>query len=212
MLRQVTGQAVPAIFNMLTVAMGIFVIQFFIGKYGKASVAGYGIATRIEQMLLLPAMGLNYAVLSLVGQNNGAGRLDRVRETWHTTLRYGLTMMAAGGVLLWFTRRWLMGVFTHDQEVIDRGSEYLGIASVTLCSYVILFQTVVLLQGLKKPSFAIWIGLYRQIIAPLLVFNLFAVVLGWGLWGIWWGITIITWSAALMTLGYGRWVLSKARA
>jgi len=69
----------------------------------------------------------------------------------------------------------------------------------------------VLLQGLKRPSFAIWIGMYRQIVAPLLVYNLLAVVLGWGLWGIWWGITLITWSAALMTLGYGRWVLSKAR-
>ena len=186
-------------------------IQYFIGKYGKGPVAGYGIATRIEQMLLLPTMGLNYAVLSLVGQNNGAGKLSRVRETWHTTLRYGLTMMAVGGILLWFTRRLLMAVFTDDQEVIDRGSEYLGIASVTLCSYVILFQTVFLLQGLKKPSFAIWIGLYRQIIAPLLVFHLLAVGLGWGLWGIWWGITLITWSAALMTLGYGRWVLNKAR-
>ncbi len=211
MLRQVTGQALPAIFNMLTVGVGIFVIQYFIGKYGEAPVAGYGIATRIEQMLLLPAMGLNYAVLSLVGQNNGAGRLDRVRETWLITLRYGLAMMVVGGVLLWFTRRWLMGVFTQDQEVIARGSEYLGIASVTLCSYVILFQTVVLLQGLKRPSFAIWIGMYRQIVAPLLFYNLLAVVLGWGLWGIWWGITLITWSAALMTLGYGRWVLSKAR-
>ena len=211
MLRQVTGQALPAIFNMLTVAVGIFVIQYFIGKYGKGPVAGYGIATRIEQMLLLPTMGLNYAVLSLVGQNNGAGKLSRVRETWHTTLRYGLTMMAVGGILLWFTRRLLMDVFTDDQEVIDRGSEYLGIASVTLCSYVILFQTVFLLQGLKKPSFAIWIGLYRQIISPLLVFHLLAVALGWGLWGIWWGITLITWSAALMTLGYGRWVLNKTR-
>ena len=210
-VRQVTGQALPAIFNMMTVGVGIFVIQYFIGKYGEASVAGYGIATRIEQMLLLPAMGLNYAVLSLVGQNNGAGRLDRVRDTWHTTLRYGLAMMVVGGLLLWFTRRWLMGVFTEDQVVIDLGSDYLGIASVTLCSYVILFQTVVLLQGLKRPSFAVWIGMYRQILAPMLVFHLLAVVLGWGLWGIWWGITLITWSAALLTLAYGRWVLSKAR-
>ena len=209
-LRQLTAQAGPAAFNMLTVALGIFVIQYFIGKFGDAPVAAYGIATRIEQMLLLPTMGLNYAVLSLVGQNNGAGRMDRVQETWRTTLRYGITMMVCGGVLLWFTRGPLMAVFTNNQEVIGRGREYLGIAAVTLCSYVILFQTVFLLQGLKRPNFAIGIGLYRQILAPVLVFHLLAVVFGWGLWGIWWGITIITWSAALITLAYGRWVLRKA--
>lgn len=209
LLRQLATQSLPAVLNMLTVAVGIFVIQYFIAKFSTAAVAGYGIATRIEQMLLLPTMGLNYAVISLVGQNNGAGRLDRVNETWHTTLKYGLTMMLAGGVVLWCAKSWLMGLFTTDQEVIARGAEYLGIAAATLASYVILFQTVMLLQGLKRPKFAIWIGLFRQIFAPLVVFNALAIWLGWGLWGIWWGITIITWSAALLALGYGKWILRQ---
>lgn len=209
LLRQLATQSLPAAFNMLTVAVGIFVIQYFIAKFSTAAVAGYGIATRIEQMLLLPTMGLNYAVISLVGQNNGAGRMDRVQKTWRTTLKYGLTMMLVGGMFLWFTKSWLMGLFTQDPEVIARGVDYLGIAAATLASYVILFQTVMLLQGLKRPKFAIWIGLFRQIFAPLLVFNALAVWLECGLWGIWWGITFITWSAALLAFGYGRRILKQ---
>lgn len=209
LIRQIASQSVPAAFNMLTVAVGIFVIQYFIAKFSQDAVAAYGIATRVEQMLLLPTMGLNFAVISLVGQNNGAGRMDRVRETWNTTLKYGVFMMLAGGVLLWFTREWLMGWFTKSAEVVQYGKQYLGIAAVTLCSYVILFQTVMLLQGLKRPAFAMWIGLYRQIVAPFTVFYLLAITLGWGVWGVWWGITFVTWSAALVTFGYGKWLLSK---
>jgi putative MATE family efflux protein len=209
-LSQITGQALPAVFNMLTVALGIFVIQYFLAKFSKEAVAAYGVATRIEQMLLLPAMGLNYAVISLAAQNYGAGRLDRVRETWLTTMRYGIAMMAVGGVLLWFTKGWLMSLFSKDATVIAHGSDYLGIAAITLAAYVILFQTVFLLQGMKRPGFALGIGLWRQIVAPLLVFNGLAYGLGWGLWGIWWGITIIVWSAALLLWFIGNVALQRA--
>jgi hypothetical protein len=39
---------------MLTVALGIFVITWFVGRFSKEGVAAYGIATRIEQIFLLP--------------------------------------------------------------------------------------------------------------------------------------------------------------
>ena len=56
--------------------------------------------------------------------------------------------------------------------------------------------------------YAIWIGLTRQVAAPILVFWLLAVVLGWKLPGIWWGILIITWTTALFTWWYGGRILN----
>ena len=211
-LREIVGQVLPASLNMLTVALGIFVITWFVSRFSKEGVAAYGIATRIEQMILLPTIGLNFAVLTLVGQNNGARRLDRVRKSWMTTMKYGLAMMLAGGAVLYFTRAPLMRAFTEDAEVIQRGVDYLGIATITLCAYVILFQTVFMLQGLKKPMYGLWIGIYRQIVAPVIVFNFLAFTLAWGLWGVWWGIFAVTWSAALFTLFYGLVVLRRLEA
>lgn len=208
-LREIIGQALPASLNMLTVALGIFVITWFVSRFSKEGVAAYGIATRVEQMILLPTIGLNFATLTLVGQNNGARRLDRVREAWRTTMKYGLAMMLAGGVILYFLRAPLMRAFTSDAEVINRGVDYLGIACITMCAYVILFQTVFMLQGLKKPLYGLWIGIYRQIVAPMVVFHFLAFTLAWGLWGVWWGIFAVTWSAALFTLFYGLVVLRR---
>jgi Na+-driven multidrug efflux pump len=92
------------------------------------------------------------------------------------------------------------------------GAEYLRIAAITLCSYVILFQTVFMLQGLKKPVYGLWVGLYRQIVAPCVVFWLLAFQLGWELRGIWWGIFGVTWSAALFMAWFGRWKLRQVEA
>ena len=208
-LKQILAQAGPAALNMLTVALGIFIITWFISQFSKESVAGYGIATRIEQVVLLPTIGLNFAILALTGQNRGAGQMHRVQEAWRTCLKYGVGLMLLGGALVYFTRQYAMAWFSKDAQVIANGADYLGVAAVTLCAYPVLFVTVFMLQGLKRPAFGLWTGLYRQILAPVVVFQLLAFTLGWKLWGIWWGISLVTWSGSLFTLWWGSRVLHR---
>lgn len=211
--REIAVQGLPASLNTMTVALGIFVITWFVGRFSKEGVAAYGIATRIEQIFLLPTIGLNIAILSITGQNNGARQFGRIREARRDALRCGLIMMLASGVVVFFAGKSMMGWFTDDPTVKRIGADYLSVAAITLGSYVILFQTVFMLQGLKKPLYGLWVGLYRQIVAPCLVFWLLAFHLGWELRGIWWGIFGITWSAALFMLWFGDWKLRQvARA
>jgi putative MATE family efflux protein len=210
-LRRLAGQSVPAALNMVTIALGIFVITWFVQRFGKEAVAAVGIATRIEQIVLLPAIGLSTAVLSLAGQNHGAGRPERVREAWRTCVKHGVALMLAGGVVLALLGRPLMGRFTDDQAVIAHGSGYLTAAACTLAAYPILFATVFLMQGLKRPAYGLYIGLYRQVLAPAVVFQALAFGLGWGLPGVWWGVCLVNWSAALFALGWG-WHVVRPRA
>jgi len=202
-LRRIAGQAVPAALNMLTVAVGVFVITWFVKHFGKEAVAASGIATRIEQIVLMPAIGLNAAVLTIVGQNHGAGLVHRVREAWKTNVKFGAGLMLLGGLLVLVTREPAMRLFTDDATVIGHGRDYLLAASVTLAAYPILFVTVFAMQGIKRPTYGLWMGVYRQLGAPLVVYHALAFTLGWGLWGIWWGISLVTWSAALFALAWG---------
>jgi putative MATE family efflux protein len=202
-LRRIVGQSFPAALNMLTIALGVFVITGFVQQFGKNAVAASGIAMRIEQLVLMPVIGLCSAVLSIAGQNHGAGLPQRVREVWSTCLRYGVFLMWGGGLLVWLGRSWAMQVFTQDAEIIRIGSNYLFVAAVTLAAYPILFGTVFLMQGLRRPAYGLWIGLYRQVLAPLAIMSLFVYGAGWGLWGVWWGICLVNWSAALFALWWG---------
>ena len=65
------------------------------------------------------------------------------------------------------------------------------------------------MQGLKKPGFSLVIGIYRQFALPVIVFYLFADVMGLGVRGVWYGILVINWSAVLITLRYLKVQLAK---
>lgn len=209
MFSALIGQSLPAGLSTFTVCLGIFVITYFISRFGQAGVAAYGVAVRIEQIILLPTIGLNTATLTIVARCNGAGAFSRIRETVRLAQRYGVLMMIGGGVVLLTLGRPLMNAFTTDSQVIQAGSNYLLLAAFTLASYVILYVNVSALQGVKKPAFALWIGLYRQVAAPVVAFYVLAFGLDLGLWGVWWGISIVTWSAAVYTLVFARRALAR---
>ena len=203
------GQGFPASLNMLTVAIGIFVITYFASQFGKEAVAAYGIATRIEQIALLPTIGLNIAALTLAGQNMGAGLPGRVFESWKLNIRYGLMIILIGVIAVSLFARQLMQAFTADISVIDIGAEYLHVAVLFFFAYVFLNISVSTLQGMKKPLYAIFVGAYRQFLVPLPLFLFLAIYLGWGTKGIWWGIFVANWSAAIFTFFYTRRQIQK---
>lgn len=198
--KEISEQGFPASLNMMSVAIGIFIITWFISRFGNDGVAAYGIATRIEQIALLPTIGLNIAALTIVGQNFGAGHIHRVKEAYRKNLKYGVIIMSLGMVWVFLLSDHLVELFTDDKPVIAIGTQYLKIATVIFNSYVLMNVSIAVLQGLKKPMFAIWLGLYRQVVMPVAIFSLFAEVLGFGLLGIWWGIAGINWSAAIISV------------
>jgi putative MATE family efflux protein len=205
--KEIARQGLPASVNMLTVGIGIFVITYFVSLFGKEAVAAYGSAMRVEQIVLVPSIGLNIATLTLVAQNNGARLYGRIRQTLNTALSYGAVLMAAGMLLVLVGADYLMTFFTEEPSVIRIGATYLRIDALVFYAYVVLFAHVAALQGMKKPLYALWIGLYRQIAAPAALFWSLVHVFEAGLTGIWWGIFGVTWSAALFTLFYARrWI------
>ena len=207
--RELFKQGFPATMNMMTVSLGIFIITWFVGRFGEQAVAAYGIGTRIEQIALLPVMGLNISTLALTAQNFGAERIDRIRETVRVSLRYGVLLAITGTAAAVLYSRELLGFFTADRAVIDAGVGFLTIEAYVLPAYVLLYISVSAMQGIKMPMFGLIIGLYRQIAGPAFVFHLFTAVMGMGLVGIWWGIFGITWSAALVVVIYVGRTLAK---
>ena len=130
----IAKQAFPASINMFCVAAGFFIITFFVSFFptpetSDVSIAAYGIAIRIEQIILLPAIGLNFACLSLTGQNYGALKFDRIREGYLTSMKYGFTILFFGGLILYFGAELFMSLFTKDEQVINIGIEYLKVAA-----------------------------------------------------------------------------------
>lgn len=204
-------QGFPALINMLTIAAGIFIYTYFSVQVGTTVAAAYGTGTRIEQLALLPTIGLNTAAMTLSGHSYGAGRLDRIRETLITCLRTGAIICLVGAPLVAIFAPFWMRLFSADPEVIAIGVSFLRIAMLTLYAFVILFTGTSMLQGLQRPAFAIWIGLFRQVLAPLLLIPWLMERMPRPELGIWWGALICTWSGALLTLAFLAWTWHRLK-
>jgi len=168
LLKELFSQALPIMFSMLFIGLGIFIILYFIGQFGDLATSGYGAALRIEQVLLLPVIGLNTAVLSIGGQNFGAKNYDRIRELYIKALLFGSSFMVLAGVILFFGAEFFVSQFTDNQEAIWHGAIYLKIAALIGPVYPVFFITTALFQAVKKPIYSLYLSIIRLSALPFL--------------------------------------------
>ena len=167
-LKSITNQAVPVMFSMLFIGVGIFNILYFIGKFGDLATAGYGAALRIEQVFLLPVIGLNTAVLSIGGQNFGAKAYDRIRELYTKALFFGVSFMVTAGIILFFGAEFFVSLFTDNKEAIKHGAIYLKVAAFIGPIYPTFFITTAVFQAVKKPLYSLYLSILRLTAFPFL--------------------------------------------
>ena len=168
LLRDLFSQAVPIMFSMLFIGVGIFNILYFIGQFGELATAGYGAALRVEQVFLLPVIGLNTAVLSIGGQNFGAKEYYRIKELYFKALLFGSSFMAVAGVILFFGAEFFVSQFTNNAEAIYHGAIYLKIAALIGPVYPVFFITTAVFQALKKPIYSLYLSILRLTALPFL--------------------------------------------
>ena len=167
-LNALTKQSIPVMFSMLFIGVGIFNILYFIGKFGDLATAGYGAALRVEQVFLLPVIGLNTAVLSIGGQNFGAKEYNRIRELYSKALLFGSSFMVAAGIILFFGADFFVSQFTNNPEAIIHGAIYLKVAALIGPIYPVFFITTAVFQALKKPMYSLYLSILRLTAFPFL--------------------------------------------
>ena len=167
-LNPLTRQSVPVMFSMLFIGVGIFNILYFIGQFGDLATAGYGAALRVEQVFLLPVIGLNTAVLSIGGQNFGAKAFNRIRELYKKALFFGCSFMVVAGIILFFGAEFFVSLFTDNQEAVKHGAIYLKVAALIGPIYPVFFITTAVFQAVKKPLYSLYLSILRLTAFPFL--------------------------------------------
>jgi len=206
---EILKQGLPTAFNMMSIALGFFVMTYYLNSYGEAVVAAFGVGTRIEQIVLLPAIGISSAIISIVGQNNGAGELARVRECVSLCAKYGLILIVTSSLGMFLLATPLVKIFTDDIEVIKQGTIYVQIVATVQWAYVMGFIYLGFLQAVKRPMYGLFESIVRKIGLPLIVYYLMVRVWDADLNTFWWSSVVINICVALITITYGRRVLNK---
>ena len=205
LLGELVYQTIPVMFSMLLIGVGLFNILYFIGQFGDLATAGYGAALRIEQVFLLPVIGLNTAVLSIGGQNFGAKNYDRLRELYKKALLFASSFMICAGIIIFIGAEFLVSLFTDNLEAVKHGAIYLKVAALIGPIYPVFFITTAVFQAVKKPLYSLYMSVLRLTALPF--FSLWYVIniRGGDYEDIFYTIFVTNWLmgiAVLMFIGY----------
>jgi len=204
-------QALPMSLNMFMMSIGSMILIYFVSSYGYKAVAAFGIGYRVEQIGLLPMLGLNTAVTSLVANNYGAKKIDRIFEVRKKALFYGYIMSFIGIVFLVTFGKYIIMAFDKDIEVINIAYEYIVVNSLVLFGFISIFISNATLQGIKRPFIIPYVSAYRQLIMPMIVLYIVVEYLKLDIIFVWVSLAIIIYSAAIYILFYTRALLQKLK-
>ena len=166
-LKIVFYQSAPISAALLMISIGNFIILAYISKFGEPAVAGYGSATRFEQILLLPVLGLNTAIISIVGQNFGAKEYLRVKQSYYQAITYGTVIMIVAGSIIFLSADKIVSIFTNDVVVINYGTIYLKISALIFPTYPIFFISNGFFMAIKKSHFSMFLNIIRNVLLPV---------------------------------------------
>ncbi len=169
-LKNIFFQSMPITIAILGYSIAATIVFTYVGLFGEYAVAGYGSATRIEQVVLLPILGINTAIISIIAQNIGAKYYYRVEQSYFTSIKYGLIIMLIAGVVIFISADIVPKFFSSNPEVIMHGSMYLKISAFILPAYPIFFLSNGFFMALKKSEKAMVNNIARNVLVPVLSF------------------------------------------
>ena len=121
MARRIIRIGLPAGVQSMVISLSNVLIQSSVNRFGADAMAGFVAYMKIDGFNILPVTSLSLAITTFVGQNYGAGRMDRVRRGMWVALAMTVAYTAATGALLMLFSDPIMRLFTSDDPVVAFG-------------------------------------------------------------------------------------------
>lgn len=146
--RRLLGVGLPSGFEFAMMGLFQAVVYIVARPFGPAAQAGFGIGFRVVQAGFLPVVALGLAVAPVAGQNVGARRGDRVRQTFRTGATLAVAYQACFLLAAQLLPAPMVGVFTRDPAVLATGVEYVRLISWGFLASGVVFVASSMFQAL----------------------------------------------------------------
>ena len=161
--------AIPAALSRIILPIGTGIITGLLAAYGLSAVAGFGVAAKLENFLLIITNALASVIVPIAGQNIGARKFDRVREIYRKSNLSTLFIQGGLFIVILFAAPLLAGIFSDDPEVIRIAATYLRIVAIAYGMKGMILLGAEMLNVMRRPllSAALNIGQMFVLFIPL---------------------------------------------
>ena len=182
-------KGVPSAFQQSIPAISTGFLTSLVAGYGISALAAYGITGKLETILFYPAMALNMALTSIIGQCAGGKRYDRAKEYIKVSLIYGSVVLAVLSVCVICFSRPLSHLFVDSEPAADIVDIYFKIVGIGYVLNTITNCFLGSLNGMGRPA--------KSLLCMILYYIIIRMPLAWilshynaGINGIWTAVLI----------------------
>ena len=154
----------PAAGTNAIVPVGLAVITAMIARFGPEAVAGFGVASRIESLVLVTYYALSSVIGPFVGQNLSAGKEDRIQHSLRLCASFCISSGLVIAVVLALLSGFLPSLFSSSEEVIGVTRLFLWIAPISYGAYGIVMVVNAAFNGLGNPMPGVVISVTRILV------------------------------------------------
>jgi len=176
--RRILHVGIPSTTSAAIAPITTAFITHQIAGFGQASVAGYGIASRVESLVLLVMVALGTAVTPFVGQNFGARRLDRVANGIRWCQEFFVVYGLAVAAVLAIAAPYIVARFTSNETTIATALLHMRIVPASYLAVGFALAATNSLNAIGRPLPAMTISMTRTILVYAPLAFLFARLLG----------------------------------
>jgi putative MATE family efflux protein len=128
-LSSIVTVGLPSAIGGSTMQLGFLLMSKSVFAYGTEAMAAYGIGNKVNGLISLPSSGIGSAVSIIVGQNYGAGSLDRAKKGYKMARLIAVVFLLIGGMILSrpVVSTAIVSIFSDDPQVIKYAADFLSI-------------------------------------------------------------------------------------
>ena len=194
----------PAGVEFAFIAVYLFVVYTVSRPFGAAAQAGFGVGQRIIQASFMPIVALGFAVAPVAGQNFGARRAERVRETFKRALLMSASIGTLVTLICLFGDEAMIRFFSGDPAVITVGAQYLRIIAWGTIASGIIYVNGSMFQAMGN-TFPPLLASFTRILIVAIPVMLLARIPGFDLRWVWY----LSVGATLLQLGMNLLLLRR---
>ena len=178
--------AYPAALERAAINLGQMMFARMVASVGVAAFAAHNQSIQVESLGYMPAFGFSVAATALVGQNLGASKPARAKDSGMRAILLCLLLLTAVGVIMYAFAPFLISLLTPDEEV-----RRIGTMLIRICAFEQPFNAVSIvasgaLRGAGDTKVPFFYALISMWGVRILFAWVFGTLLGFGVAGFWW--------------------------
>ncbi len=189
--KEILNVGIPATLEGITMDISTIIINYMLMIVGgSVAVAIFTAGFKIISLSLIPAMGVEFAILTVAGMSFGAGMYEKIKSCYHYSIKFSTLICVIIAVLMFIFSNDLAIIFSQDISLVQGISEFIKILSIGVIAIPIGLCSTAMFQAKGNGIMSLILVLLRDIILGVVFAIIFGFILNMGVFGIFLGISV----------------------